>query len=75
MQSELSGPDFLDSVADVEAGNGLPINANEYRKRARQWRELERTANANAAEIARLELDLHALRARAVNAAAALSLS
>ena len=36
--SELSGPDFLDNVADVESGHGLHINAAEYRKRAVEWR-------------------------------------
>lgn len=35
----LDGPDFLDAVADVEEVNGLLINAAEYRRRARQWRE------------------------------------
>ena len=37
-ESELSGPDFLENVADVEAGHGLYINAAEYRKRALEWR-------------------------------------
>jgi hypothetical protein len=35
----LDGPDFLDAVADAEEVNGLLINAAEYRRRARQWRE------------------------------------
>jgi hypothetical protein len=35
----LDGPDFLDAVADAEEVSGLLINAAEYRRRARQWRE------------------------------------
>jgi len=35
----LPGPDFLDSVADAEAANGNDINASEYRRRAKQWRQ------------------------------------
>ncbi len=42
----LDGPDFLDAVADAEEVNGLLINAAEYRRRARQWRE-DRLALAN----------------------------
>lgn len=38
----LSGPDFLDSVADAEEANNNYINAAEYRRRATQWREAER---------------------------------
>lgn len=33
----LSGPDFLDAVADAYAADGLGINADIYRARARQW--------------------------------------
>ncbi len=43
----LDGPDFLDAVADAEEVSGLLINAAEYRRRARQWRE-ERQAHAAA---------------------------
>lgn len=35
----LDGPDFLDALADADEANGLLINAAEYRRRARQWRE------------------------------------
>ena len=35
----LDGPDFLDAVADAEEVSGLLINAAEYRRRARQWRD------------------------------------
>ena len=73
MYTELSGPDFLDKVADVEAGNGLDINANEYRKRAAQWRELERQTEASATELARLSSEVRNLRNTAQRAAAALA--
>ncbi len=33
----LSGPDFLDAVADVEESNGNPINADVYRTRSDAW--------------------------------------
>jgi hypothetical protein len=52
MQSDyqnLPGPDFLDSVADAEAANGNDINASEYRRRAKQWRQdLEAREEAEA---------------------------
>ena len=35
----LDGPDFLEAVADAEEVSGLLINAAEYRRRARQWRD------------------------------------
>lgn len=38
----LDGPDFLDAVADAEEGLGNLINAAEYRRRARQWRDDQR---------------------------------
>jgi hypothetical protein len=38
----LSGPDFLDKVADAEAANGLDVNADTYRQRAHEWKQLER---------------------------------
>lgn len=34
----LTGPEFLDSVADAEASNGLDINAAAYRSNADIWR-------------------------------------
>lgn len=36
--SQLSGPDFLDQVADIAAGHDELINADEYRRRAQQWK-------------------------------------
>lgn len=36
--NSISGPDFLERVADVELANGNEINAAAFRDRARQWR-------------------------------------
>lgn len=36
--SSISGPDFLDKLADQETVNGNDINAAYFRDRARQWR-------------------------------------
>lgn len=64
---ELTGPDFLDSVADAEAANGNDINASHYRSRSQAWQrdldridELER-ANANLQN--QLDCVRHALAA------------
>jgi hypothetical protein len=54
----LSGPDFLDAVADSNAASGLDVNAAEFRRRAQQWRadqkrlaDLEQTATAGQATL------------------------
>ncbi len=47
----LSGPDFLEAVADAEAANDNHINADVYRTRAKQWQRDEH-------EIARLQTAL-----------------
>lgn len=73
MHNDLSGPDFLDSLADTETGNGLDINANEYRKRAQQWRELEQQSEATAREVSRLSLELATLRKNTTRVAAELA--
>ena len=71
--SELSGPDFLDHIADVESGQGLHINAAEYRKRAKQWREHQQQLEATTVEVERLTADITALRTHAFTAVDALS--
>lgn len=35
----MSGPDFLEHVADAEAANHNDINAQIYRDRAAQWKQ------------------------------------
>ncbi len=54
----LSGPDFLDQLADNEAGEDRLINAAEYRRRAAQWRQDIRTIAAAADDITRLQRQL-----------------
>jgi hypothetical protein len=45
----MTGPEFLKAVADAEAANGLPINADVYRERAREWqRALDRISALEA---------------------------
>lgn len=55
----LTGPDFLDHVADAEAANGNDINAAVYRERSLAWqRDLDRLAAAEAdADSARRALE------------------
>lgn len=60
MQYEsLSGPDFLDAVAQQEAANGLAINASAFRERSRQWlrdqQELDQLRAQAAEQQARLD--------------------
>ena len=52
------GPDFLDSVADQNEAQGLPVNAAEFRQRAKDWRDDQRRIEALEADIARLERQL-----------------
>lgn len=73
MCTELSGPDFLDKLADTESGIGFDINAHEYRKRAGQWRELERSEREARELIQQQASQISALRERAQRATAALS--
>lgn len=37
----LSGPDFLEHVANAELASGNEVNADTYRQRAREWRQLQ----------------------------------
>lgn len=56
-EPDLSGPDFLDSVADAEEALGNQRNAAEYRKRARQWQQ-----DIDAASAAPIPTPVRALR-------------
>ncbi|GAB3305794.1 hypothetical protein [Luteimonas notoginsengisoli] len=55
----LSGPDFLEAVAEQEAANGNDVNAHIFRERALQWKALEqqfsRLAAANDDMSSRLQ--------------------
>lgn len=35
----MSGPDFLDAVANAELAHGNGINADVFQQRAREWRQ------------------------------------
>lgn len=37
--SRLSGPDFLDAVAQAELAKGNEVNADYFEQRAREWRQ------------------------------------
>lgn len=50
----MSGPEFLDAVADASAGNGLDINAQVFRERALEWAGDKRTIEHLRAEVENL---------------------
>src|SRR5690606_6126493 len=57
MPNRLTGPDFLDSVADQNDAQGLPVNAAEFRQRATEWRADQARIEQLEADLARLERD------------------
>lgn len=57
----LDGPDFLDALADAESANGNEINAAEFRRRARHWREDRQTLCLAAHQVADLQGRLNAV--------------
>lgn len=59
----LDGPDFLDSIADAEAATNSHVNADAYRQRAREWRQLQADHDALATRNAQLQRSLDAARA------------
>lgn len=63
----LSGPDFLDAIADAESGEGRHINGQAYRQHAKQWRQdqqaLENALSAQAELERRLDTATKALAA------------
>lgn len=61
----LTGPDFLDSVADQSAAQGLPVNAAEFRQRATDWRADQARIEQLEADLARLERQLRSDTERA----------
>jgi hypothetical protein len=58
----LSGPDFLEAIADVELGNGNEVNADIYRQRARSWRQDQADLEAAQTRIASQQRALDAAR-------------
>ena len=63
-QTGLSGPDFLDAVADAEAAQGNDINAAEFRRRARQWRESEQAHEQLDETVEQLREQIRSAQAR-----------
>lgn len=58
MPNRLTGPDFLDSVADQNDAQGLPVNAAEFRQRATDWRQDQQRIEQLETQVARLERQL-----------------
>lgn len=54
----LSGPDFLDSMANQSTAHGLDVNAAEFRQRAGDWRTDQLRIEQLEADVARLERKL-----------------
>lgn len=65
----LSGPEFLDAVADPEAANDNAINADVYRARAAEWAQTERLLREAEADRDRLADQLATVRNAAQAAA------
>lgn len=65
----LSGPEFLDAVADAEAANDNAVNADIYRARAAEWARTERRLREVEEQRDQLEAQLETVR-RAAQAAA-----
>lgn len=59
----LDGPDFLESLADAEAAKNSDVNADIYRQRAREWRQLQADYDAMRDRNTQLQLSLDAARA------------
>jgi TATA-binding protein-associated factor Taf7 len=51
----LTGPDFLDAIADQNEAQGLSVNANEFRQRAHDWRADHARIEQLEARVAELE--------------------
>lgn len=69
----LSGPAFLDSLAQIEQTDGREINAAEYSRRATQWRHALQAANLAREGNDLLSRELIKLRRRVADAYDALS--
>ncbi len=59
----LDGPDFLESLADAEAAQNNHVNADAYRQRAYEWRQLKADYDAMRDRNTQLQLSLDAARA------------
>ena len=63
-----TGPDFLDEVAQAERSNGLNRNADEYSRRAEQWREDLNSLSLSQAAVDTLQRAHSATQRDAANA-------
>ncbi len=52
--NSMTGPEFLDALADQEAANGNDINAATYRERAAQWARDRRLIDSLALTVGNL---------------------
>lgn len=52
--NSMTGPEFLDALADQEAANGNDINAATYRERAGQWARDRRLIDSLALTVGNL---------------------
>jgi hypothetical protein len=75
--SNLTGPDFLEAVAEAELHNGNEINAAVFRAQAKRWREdqaaLERVDPNGHALLAEAKARIAILEAKQASATAALA--
>lgn len=60
--STLAGPDFLEAVADTELAAGHPVNADVFRQRSREWRQLQADHDALEQRNAVLQQSLDSAR-------------
>ncbi len=54
----LTGPDFLDAMANQNAASGLDVNAAEFRQRARDWQADLQRMEALEAQVCHLQRQL-----------------
>lgn len=74
MRTDLTGPDFLDLLSQTELSNGLSINAHEYAKRSREWRDDLESGRVARDAVELLSSEMDKLRRSALQAHDALSL-
>lgn len=58
----LDGPDFLEAISDIELGMGHTVNADAYRQRAREYRQLQSDHEALIARNGTLQIALDKAR-------------
>jgi len=61
--SQMAGPEFLTYVSEAELANGNLINAQEYHRRALQWRDDQQALIDAQARLADAEARLRRVQA------------